>query len=109
MADKQKAAMRWGVEDPHRPKIYLEMEHSEDFWCYFMASNLYTSDPRFRCHNAEKAFQQELGHLRSRGTWDEKNVREYVEACAAYPEARFAVIFPLVGIEGHGGPEAEWL
>jgi len=45
IADIQKAAKRWGVSEPHRPKIDLEEEHGEDFWCSLITLNLHPSDP----------------------------------------------------------------
>ena len=65
-------------------------------------------DPRTRSQKAKDALAKELGKLRERNCWDEKNVVEWEEVKRKHPGAHMATIFPLVGIKNHEQAEEFW-
>ena len=64
-----------------------------------IATNLLRKDPRYHSKDAQRALDEELRNLKSRGTWDFDDVMWQEDAKRRYTNGNFARCFGFVGIK----------
>ena len=103
----QEKLQRHGKPQPHRVKDPVEhkpFDPYEDMWCSLVTLALSPRDPRSRCWQALEAIDKELGDLRVRGVWDEKNVKSSRKVLQENPKAHISKLFSIVGLKNYDAP-----